>query len=307
MTLCLRKASDLLVGEMLPNVLGEMTKNKSLASLTWFRVGGSADWFFEPATLQDLCFFLQKKSPHLPCTFLGAGSNMLIRDGGVPGVVIRLGKAFQTFSIVGDGVVNVGGAVLDKRLAMFAYEAGISGFEFLYTIPGTLGGALRMNAGAYGSEIAERLVYAVALSPTGKIHYFKPEELDFSYRSCGLPDGWVFISARLCGIEGPQDKIYQTMLEFQERRQLTQPAGKTGGSTFKNPPGYKAWELIQAAGCARASLGDARISEKHCNFIVNKGEATARQIEGLGERVKRRVLEKTGIDLEWEIVRVGRR
>lgn len=291
----------------LPLVRGRYLFEVPLAPVTWFRVGGPAQVTFKPADLEDLCFFLKNKPKNIPLHVIGVGSNLLVRDGGVKGVVLRLGQGFTNIH-VNDGMIDVGAAVLDRTLAMVACDEGISGLEFLCGIPGTLGGALRMNAGAYGSDISHILEYALVVNPKGVIHRLTPEELDLSYRACGLPKDWIFIGARLRGQKGKSEAIRQKMETFLQEREKTQPVkSRTGGSTFANPKDQKAWELIDKAGCRGLQKGEAMISELHCNFMINKGNATATDLEDLGEEVRLRVKETTGIDLRWEIERIGER
>jgi UDP-N-acetylmuramate dehydrogenase len=289
----------------LPPVRGTYTENAPLKDLVWFRVGGPAEILFRPADAEDLATFLYAKPADLPVTVIGVGSNLLIRDGGIPGVVIRLPGSFG--KIAADGTqVRAGAAALDATVARAAAEAGIAGLEFLRGIPGTIGGALRMNAGCYGREIEDVFVEATAVNAGGNLVTLKPDDMAFVYRRSGAADDLIFVEAVLQGEAGDPDQIRARMNALVEQRESTQPVkSKTGGSTFKNPPGHKAWQLIDQAGCRGLVHGAAQVSEKHCNFLINTGEATAADIEGLGEDVRARVKEKFGIALEWEIKRVG--
>lgn len=293
------------INTLLPKVRGRYLFDVSLAPTTWFRVGGVAQVTFKPADVQDLCFFLKNCPKEVPVSVIGVASNILVRDGGVEGVVIRLGQAFTNFYIK-DTIVDVGAAVLDRNVATLTGQSGITGFEFLCGIPGTMGGALRMNAGAYGSDISQVLVHALAVDPKGCIHRLLPEELGLSYRYCALPKDWIFIGARLKGEVGNVKEIEAKMVELLAERERTQPVkSRTGGSTFANPEGMRAWELIEKAGCRGLRKGDAMVSELHPNFMVNLGQATAADLEALGEEVKKRVFETSGIDLRWEIEKLG--
>jgi UDP-N-acetylmuramate dehydrogenase len=299
-----RKSTSSLI-ERLPAVRGRYSESTVLANTTWFRVGGAAEVMFRPADLDDLADFLAARPADVPVTVIGVGSNLLVRDGGVPGVVIRLGRAFADIRVEGDGVVAGAGA-LDLNVAHVAAEAGLAGLEFLCGVPGTIGGALRMNAGAYGAEVKDVLVSAKALDPRGRRYCLTPEHIGLAYRHCSLPEGWIFTSARFKGRPGDKAQIARRMADIQAERADTQPVRtRTGGSTFANPKGHKAWELIDRAGCRGLKRGGAMVSEKHCNFLINTGDATAADIEGLGEEVRRRVFEATGVTLEWEIRRIG--
>jgi UDP-N-acetylmuramate dehydrogenase len=291
--------------ERLPKMRGRYSENAVLANTTWFRVGGPAEVLFRPADLDDLADFLAQRPADVPVTAIGVGSNLLVRDGGVPGVVVRLGRGFADIRADGDAV-EAGGGALDLNVAHVAAEAGIAGLEFLCGIPGTIGGALRMNGGAYGSEIRDVVVWAKALDLHGRRYCLTPGRLGLTYRHCAVPEGWIFTLARLQGKPGDKQAIAQRMAEIQSQRAETQPVrSRTGGSTFANPKGLKAWELIEHAGCRGLKRGGAMVSEKHCNFLINTGDATAADIEGLGEEVRRRVFEATGVTLEWEIRRIG--
>jgi UDP-N-acetylmuramate dehydrogenase len=290
---------------LLPNVRGRYLYDVTLAPTTWFQVGGPAQVTFKPADIQDLCFFLQNRPADIPMHVIGVASNLLVRDGGVEGVVVRLGSGFTNIYVDGE-TIDVGAAVLDRNVASLSIEAGIAGFEFLCGIPGTIGGALRMNAGAYGSEIADILTHALVLDPQGKMHCLTPEELGLSYRHSELPEDWIFIGARLKGAQGNAKEIEEKISSYLAERERTQPIkSRTGGSTFANPEDHKAWELIHKAGCRGLEKGGAMISELHCNFMINKGNATAKDLESLGEEVRDKVLTLTGINLRWEIERIG--
>ncbi len=300
-----RKESHRLI-DRLPPVRGRLAENSPLASLTWFRVGGPAEVLFRPADPQDLAAFIAAKPADVPVTVIGVASNLLIRDGGIPGVVVRLGRGFAEIAVEGTDIVAGAGA-LDLNVALTAREAGVAGLEFLSGIPGTVGGGLRMNAGAYGSEFKDVLIEAQAVDPAGALRTLKAEELGLSYRHCDLPEDWIFVGARLRGRAGDKESIARRMAEIQAAREASQPIrSRTGGSTFANPPGHKAWELIDKAGCRGLLRGGAQVSDKHANFLINAGNATAADLEGLGEEVRRRVHAQFGITLEWEIRRVGK-
>jgi len=291
--------------ERLPAVRGRLTANASLSGVTWFRVGGPAEVMFRPADRDDLLDFLKNKPADVPVTVLGVASNVLIRDGGLPGVVLRLGRGFADISAEGSDIL-CGAAALDLNVATAAKIAGVAGLEFLSGVPGTIGGAVRMNAGAYGKEIKDVLVWAEAADAYGQVHRLTGEDLKFEYRRSALPCDWICLGARLAGRPGDPAEIEARMKEIQGQRADSQPVrSRTGGSTFKNPPGEKAWQLIDAAGCRGLEVGGAMVSEKHCNFLINTGEATAADLENLGEEVRRRVKETSGIELEWEIKRLG--
>jgi UDP-N-acetylmuramate dehydrogenase len=291
--------------ERLPPVRGRLAENAPLAQVTWFRVGGPAEVMFRPADAEDLAEFLARKPGDVPVTVLGVASNLLVRDGGVPGVIVRLGRAFATIDLKGERIVAGAGA-LDLNVALAAREAGVAGLEFLSGIPGTIGGALRMNAGAYGVEVKDVLESAVALDPLGGRHELGLAELGLAYRHCALPEDWIFLAATLAGTKGESEAIGRRMAEIQAARETSQPVrARTGGSTFANPPGAKAWQLIDAAGCRGLRRGGAMVSEKHANFLINADDATAADLEGLGEEVRRRVREASGVILEWEIKRIG--
>jgi UDP-N-acetylmuramate dehydrogenase len=291
--------------DRLPPVRGRVSRAAPLGGLTWFRVGGPAEVLFRPADFDDLAAFLAALPAEVPVTVIGVGSNLLVRDGGVPGVVIRLAGSFAGVTLEGS-VVTAGAAALDLTVAMTALEAGIGGLEFLSGVPGTIGGALRMNAGAFGGEMKDVTLAATALDRAGTIHTLDLAGLDFGYRRCGVPDSWIFLTATLRGQAGDKAAISARMAEIRAAREAAQPTrARTGGSTFANPPEGKAWELIDRAGCRGLRRGGAMISEKHCNFLINTGDATAADLEDLGEEVRRRVRETSGVDLHWEIRRIG--
>lgn len=291
--------------ERLPAVRGRYSEGVALAPVTWFRVGGAAEVMFRPADADDLAAFVAAKPADVPVTVLGVGSNLLVRDGGVPGVVVRLGRGFARIAADGETVVAGAGA-LDGNVARVAQDAGLAGLEFLSGIPGTIGGALRMNAGAYGSEIRDVLLSAMAIDGQGRAHRLVPADLGFGYRRCGIAGDWIFTEAVLRGRPEGAAAIAARMAEIRAARESTQPVrSRTGGSTFANPAGGKAWELIDRAGCRGLVIGDAQVSEQHCNFLINRGAASAADLETLGEEVRRRVLAATGVALEWEIRRIG--
>lgn len=291
--------------DRLPPVRGKLTENAPVSGITWFRTGGPAEVLFQPADREDLIDFISALEPSIERTVLGLGSNALIRDGGLAGVVIHLGKALGDITFDGTDVTADAGA-LDIAVAREGRDRSIGGLEFLSGIPGTIGGALRMNAGAYGREISDVLVSAEAIDPVGNLHSLTPADFEFSYRHSAIDESWIFLSACLAGEPGDRAVIDQRMTEIAEDRKSSQPIqAHTGGSTFKNPPCAKAWELIDAAGCRGLTIGDAMVSEQHCNFLINKGNATARDLETLGDEVRKRVKDHSGIILEWEIRRIG--
>ncbi|WP_121115445.1 UDP-N-acetylmuramate dehydrogenase [Croceibacterium ferulae] len=291
----------------MPIVRGRLTAGAPLDRLVWFKSGGAADWLFEPADQDDLLDFLDQLDPATPVMALGLGSNLIIRDGGVPGVVVRLGKPFATVEVRRDHVLECGGGASGILVASTARDAGIGGLEFLRGIPGTVGGFVRMNGGAYGREVADILVDCDVVMPDGAAITVPAADLGFSYRHSRLPDGAIVTAARLRGVADDPASIGAEMDRIAAAREATQPLrSKTGGSTFKNPPGAKAWELVDRAGCRGLSRGGAQVSEKHTNFLINTGTASSADIEQLGEEVRRRVAEQTGVTLEWEIKRVGR-
>jgi UDP-N-acetylmuramate dehydrogenase len=302
----------------LPPVRGRIEYGRPLAPLTWLRVGGPAQVLFTPADGGDLAAFLATLDPAVPVTPLGVCSNLIIRDGGLPGVVIRLGRGFNAVEPLPGHRIRAGAAALDAQVAKRAAEAGIAGLEFLRTIPGAIGGAVKMNAGCYGSYVADVLVEATVLDRQGGVHVLGPGELGFAYRASCLPDDHVVVEAVLRGRPGDPDEIAARMAELVARRAATQPVRERScGSTFRNPAGYsstgrpddthelKAWRLIDAAGCRGLRLGGAQMSEMHPNFLINTGNATARDLEALGEAVRARVLAHSGHDLSWEIRRIG--
>lgn len=289
------------------NVRGKLTERARLDKLVWFKSGGPADWLFEPADLDDLVAFLSNLDDGTPVMALGLGSNLIVRDGGVPGVVVRLGKAFASVEAKLDCVLECGGGASGILVASKARDAGIAGLEFLRGIPGTVGGFVRMNGGAYGREVADILVDCDVVLADGTFITVPVADLDYSYRRSNLPDGAIVVAARFKGMPGKPEDIAAEMDRIAHAREETQPLrSKTGGSTFKNPPGDKAWRLVDAAGCRGLRLGGAQVSEKHANFLINCGNAKSADIEGLGEEVRRRVSESQGVTLEWEIQRVGR-
>ena len=284
---------------------GRLLANQSLAELTWFRVGGPAQALFMPDDEDDLSSFLANLPGEIAVTVIGLGSNLIVRDGGVAGVVVRLGRGFGEVAVEGLDV-RAGAAVPDVKVARAAQEAGIAGLSFLRGIPGAIGGALRMNGGAYGRETKDALIEARAVDRAGRIHVLANADLGFTYRHCSVPDDYIFTQATFRGERGDQVVIAAVMEKITESREATQPIkSRTGGSTFKNSPGGKAWQLIDAAGCRGLRLGDAQVSEMHCNFLINLGSATAADIETLGETVRARVKESSGVELEWEIKRIG--
>ena len=288
-----------------PNLRGRLIANQPLAELTWFRVGGPAQLLFMPEDESDLSYFMANLPADLASTVIGLGSNLIVRDGGLPGVAIRLGRGFNEIAIEGHDV-RAGAAVPDVKVARAAQEAGIAGLSFLRGIPGGIGGALRMNGGAYGRETKDALVEARAVDRRGRIHVLSKADMHFTYRHCGAPDDFIFTQAVFAGARGDPAAIAAEMDKITESREATQPIkSRTGGSTFKNPPGRKAWQLIDAAGCRGLRRGGAQVSEMHCNFLINTGSASAADIETLGETVRQRVKATSGVELEWEIKRVG--
>jgi len=290
----------------MPKLRGRLLANESLAPLTWFRAGGPAQVLFTPADEGDLAYFLKHLPADLPLYVVGVGSNLIVRDGGMPGVVIRLSpRGFGETSVQGE-IVSAGAAALDKRVAETAAAANVSGLEFFFGIPGTIGGALRMNAGANGAETRDVLVEAAGLSRDGSKLAFTNADMNFVYRNCGVDPSVIFTSARFRGKIAAPEAIRRRMNEVQSHRETAQPIReKTGGSTFKNPPGQSAWKLIDGAGCHGLRVGGAQVSEMHCNFLINTGEASGHDIETIGETVRARVKENSGIELHWEIKRIG--
>lgn len=298
------KSAAGLLGE-LPAVNGSLEANAPLAKLTWFRTGGPAEILFRPENEQDLSNFIKGLSRDVSVTVLGLGSNLLVRDGGIAGVVIVLGRGFSAIEVEGN-TVRAGAAAPDVKVAHAALKAGLKGLSFFRGIPGTIGGALRMNGGAYGRETADVLIEARGIDEHGGIQVFSNADMGFSYRHSSVSERIIFTEAVFEGSPGEPDKIAEEMKEITRAREQSQPVrSRTGGSTFKNPPNAKAWELIDQAGCRGLELGGAKVSEKHCNFLINEGNATARDLEQLGETVRTRVKQKTGILLEWEIKRIG--
>ena len=290
----------------IPAVRGKLKQHAPLAPLVWFKSGGNAQWLFEPADEADLAGFLKQLDPDVPVIALGLGSNMIVRDGGVPGVVVRLGKAFAKIERPDEVTLECGGGASGILVSSTARDAGIAGLEFLRGIPGTVGGFVRMNGGAYGREVQDILVSARVALRDGRVEEWPAERLGYTYRHSELPEGAVVVSAAFRGTPGQPEAIGAEMDAIARAREESQPLrSRTGGSTFKNPPGHKAWALIDAAGCRGMMLGGAQVSEKHCNFLLNLGEATSSDIENLGEEVRRRVSRKTNIMLEWEIQRIG--
>jgi UDP-N-acetylmuramate dehydrogenase len=290
----------------MPRLRGTLRLDVPLAPLTWFKTGGAAQAVFTPEDAEDLATFLTGLDPSIPVMPLGFGSNLLVRDGGIDGVVVILGPSFGDVTIE-DHTVRAGAAVADVKLASAAAQAGLAGFAFLRGIPGTIGGALRMNGGAFGGEIKDVFLACEGVDRRGTLRRFDAETMHFSYRHCGIDDV-IFTAATCVGTPGDPAAIRAQMAEIAQARSATQPVNtRTGGSTFKNPAGRKAWELVDQAGCRGLAIGDAQVSELHCNFLVNRGQATAADIEDLGEEVRRRVFDTSGVTLEWEIQRVGAR
>jgi UDP-N-acetylmuramate dehydrogenase len=293
--------------DRLPPVRGRLVANAPIGPMTWFRVGGPAEMLFRPADEHDLADFLAATPRDIPVTVIGVGSNLLVRDGGIPGVTIRLGRGFIAVE-TGADEVSAGAGALDVNVALKAAEAGIAGLEFLSGIPGTIGGGFQTNAGAYGSEFKDVLISANAIDRRGRTQRVSAAELGFSYRHSDAPPDWIFTSAIFRGTRGDRTAIAQRMAEIQGAREAAQPIrARTGGSTFANPPGHQAWQLIDEAGCRGLARGGAMVSDKHTNFLINTGTATAADIESLGEEVRRRVHDRFGIALEWEIRRIGMR
>ncbi|HEX3675853.1 MAG TPA: UDP-N-acetylmuramate dehydrogenase [Sphingomicrobium sp.] len=291
----------------MPKVHGKLTADAPLAPLVWFKSGGNAEWLFEPKDEEDLVQFLRELDEDIPVMALGLGSNLIVRDSGIQGVVVRLGKAFSKIDQIDETSLKCGGGASGILVSSTARDHGISGLEFLRGIPGTVGGFVRMNGGAYGREVRDILVAARVFLRSGEIVEWPLEKLGYTYRHSDLPDGAIVIEAVFQGTPGDPDAIGAEMDAIARAREESQPLrSRTGGSTFKNPAGHKAWALIDAAGCRGLTIGEAQVSEKHCNFLLNLGSATSAEIEALGEEVRRRVEAKTHIRLEWEIQRVGR-
>ena len=292
--------------DRMPKVRGRLTEGSLLSAVTWFRVGGPADVLFKPADVADLAQFLKQKPGDVAVTVIGVGSNLLVRDGGIEGVVVRLGRGFNDIRATGTKI-EAGAGALDLNVALSARDAGIGGVEFLSGIPGTIGGALRMNAGAYESDVSQVFAQADALDAKGMLHSLNKAEMGFTYRHTGVPEDWIFVGAAFEGHADDPKAIHARIQDIQTKREESQPIrARTGGSTFVNPTGHKAWKLIDDAGCRGLRKGDAMVSEKHCNFLINTGNANAADIESLGEEVRRRVRDRSGIDLIWEIKRIGR-
>ena len=290
----------------LPDLKGRIKANAPLSDITWFRVGGPAQVLFTPRDEADLAYFLSELSAAVPVTIIGLGSNLLIRDGGIPGVVIRLGRGFGQIEVEDGFRLRAGSAVPDVKVARAAADAGIAGLSFYRGIPGSVGGALRMNGGAHGRETKDVLAQVRAVDRSGGVHVLSNADMNFAYRHSGVPDDFIFTEALFQGEAGERAQIQAEMNEVAEYREQAQPIkSRTGGSTFKNPPGHSAWELIDAAGCRGLQIGGARVSDKHCNFLINEGGATGADIETLGETVRARVKKSSGIELEWEIRRLG--
>ncbi|MGA7528737.1 MAG: UDP-N-acetylmuramate dehydrogenase [Pseudolabrys sp.] len=288
----------------MPELRGRLLANQPIGEFTWFRVGGPAQAFFMPEDENDLAYFLRNLPGETPVTVIGAGSNMIVRDGGVAGVVIRLGRGFNDVKVE-DHRITAGTAILDVMVARAAQPAGIAGLAFLSGIPGTIGGALRMNGGAYGGETKDVLVETQGVDRQGNLRKFTIGEMGFSYRHCGVSEDVIFTAAVLQGRAGAPEEIAAEMATIKKKREASQPRNRTGGSTFKNPPGHSAWNLVDDAGCRGLTVGGAQVSELHSNFLINLGGATAADIEILGETVRERVKAHSGVELEWEIKRVG--
>jgi UDP-N-acetylmuramate dehydrogenase len=299
--------------DRLPKPRGALQPNQPLAPLTWFRVGGPAEVLYQPADAEDLAAFLAATPADIPITVIGLGSNLIVREAGIEGVVIRLSaRGFGKIAVEGDRI-RAGAAVPDKRVAAAARDAGLGGFAFYHGIPGGIGGALRMNAGANGTETKDRLVELIAIDRAGRRHALSRDAMGYTYRHAAAPADLIFVEAVYQGEPSDRATIEAEMAAVDEHRETAQPikdasgqASKTGGSTFKNPPGTSAWKLVDQAGCRGLRIGDAQVSEKHCNFLLNLGAATAYDIELLGETVRQRVLAASGVRLEWEIKRLGR-
>ena len=289
----------------MPELRGRLLANQSLAELTWFRVGGPAQVFYIPEDENDLAYFLRNLPTEIPVYVIGAGSNLIVRDGGVPGVIIRLGRGFNEVKIEDGQRIRAGAAMLDVKVAREAQKAGIAGLAFYSGIPGSIGGALRMNGGAYGGETKDVLIEARGVDRAGKLKIYTNAEMEFSYRHCGVSEDVVFTSALFRGRAGVPDAIATEMAEIKSKREESQPRNRTGGSTFKNPPGKSAWKLVDEAGCRGLTIGSAQVSPLHSNFLVSSDSARAADIEMLGETVRERVKAHSGIELEWEIKRIG--
>ena len=289
----------------MPELRGRLLANQPLGEFTWFRVGGPAQAFFMPEDENDLAYFLRNLPTEIPVTVIGAGSNLIVRDGGVTGAVIRLGRGFNEVKVEEEHRITVGTAMLDVMVARAAQPAGVAGLAFLSGIPGTIGGALRMNGGAYGGETKDVLIESHGVDRQGNLRKFTNGEMGFSYRHCSVPDDVIFTTAVLQGRAGQPDDIAAEMATIKKKRESSQPRNRTGGSTFKNPPGHSAWKLVDDAGCRGLTIGGAQVSELHSNFLINLGGATAADIENLGETVREKVKAHSGVEMEWEIKRVG--
>ena len=289
----------------LPELRGRLLANQPLGEFTWFRVGGPAQVFYMPEDENDLAYVLRGLPGEIPVYVVGAGSNLIVRDGGVPGVTIRLGRGFNDIAVEPASRVRAGSGVLDAMVARAAQKAGIAGLAFFSGIPGSIGGALRMNGGAYGGETKDVVVEARGIDRQGNIRTFNNAEMGFSYRHCAVADDVFFTQALLQGRPGDAEQIAAEMAEIKSKREATQPRNRTGGSTFKNPPGANAWKLIDDAGCRGLVVGGAQVSSLHCNFLINLGHASAADIEMLGETVRERVKAHCGVELEWEVKRIG--
>lgn len=297
--------TDMLRAKM-PDLRGKLAANPSLAKITWFRVGGPAQVLFTPADEDDLAYFLKMNAGSLPVYVIGLGSNLLVRDGGVPGVVVRLGRGFGQTSIESECRIRTGTMVPDVKVARAAADAGITGLSFYRGIPGSIGGALRMNAGAHGTETKDVLVEARAVAPDGTIHVLTNADMEFRYRHCGVPKDWIFTEALFEGRPGKPEEIAQDMQDVAKYREENQPIkDRTGGSTFKNPDGQSAWRLVDQAGLRGYRVGGAKVSDMHCNFLINDQGATGEDLERLGETIRQRVKETSGVTLNWEIKRIG--
>ena len=300
--------AELAQAPALPKPQGKLTPNAPLAPLVWFKSGGTAQWLFEPKDLADLQAFLRDLDPSVPVMALGLGSNLIVRDGGVPGVVVRLGKAFAKVTQCADLTLDCGAGASGILVSSTARDEGIAGLEFLRSIPGTVGGFVRMNGGAYGGEVKDILIDCDVVLRDGSLHTLPVSALRYTYRHSELPEGAIVVGARFKGQPGEPAAIQAEMDRIAAAREASQPLrSKTGGSTFKNPAGNKAWQLVDEAGCRGLTIGEAQVSEKHTNFLLNLGNATSADIENLGDEVRRRVKEKSGVELEWEIQRVGRK
>lgn len=291
---------------VMPDLRGRLIANAPLADITWFRVGGPAQVLFTPADEADLAYFLKSLPDGVPINVIGLGSNLLVRDGGVPGVVIRLGRGFSDIKVEPGHRLRVGTAVPDVKVARAAADAGISGLAFYRGIPGSIGGALRMNAGAHGRETKDCLIAARAVDLDGNIYELSNADMGFTYRHCDVPDGWIFTEALYEGVPGLPADIVKEMEDVADYREKNQPIKeRTGGSTFKNPPGHSAWKLVDAAGCRGLRVGGAKVSDMHCNFLINDQQARGEDVERLGETVRARVKANSGVTLNWEIIRLG--